>query len=509
MTILPIVDRELRVRSRNPWTYRARMLAALAAVAVVGLLLLGSEIFSRPASFGKGMFVTLAWGAFLFCLLEGARNTADCLSEEKRAGTLGLLFLTDLKGYDVVLGKVMATSVNSCYGLLAIFPPLGIPLVMGGVTAGEFWRLTLVLIGTLAFSLSAGVLVSAFSREARSSWWVTFLLVAGYALLPPLWNALPLGVDVPIGPVCALAGLFDGAYQANAGGYWTAVGSLAAGSLLLVTGASLALPRTWQDGAFRARGRGRVFGARVQPTRRPLLDGNPVAWLVSGGSRPRFGPWLALLLLCLPGLLVWSQFTSSKVVMAVLIMILKLLHVGLSIWVASEACALMAGARDSGMLEQLFCTPLSTGEVVNGFRSGLRRIFLRPLLLLLAMQGVVLGVGFSTGLLPTHEGLGLWLALSVGASVTDTFAVARFGLWAGLSSPRHGVALGRTLGFVLLGPMFLGSLCFPLWGVLTLVKNLIFMSYADGQLRRRCRTLIAERYDAGGAAAGTASGPFG
>ena len=31
------------------------------------------------------------------------RNTADSLSAEKREGTLGLLFLTDLRGYDVVL----------------------------------------------------------------------------------------------------------------------------------------------------------------------------------------------------------------------------------------------------------------------------------------------------------------------------------------------------------------------------------------------------------------------
>ena len=57
------------------------------------------------------LFGVLTGTAVLYCLLSGVRSTADCLSVEKREGTLGLLFLTDLKGYDVVLGK-LATARN-------------------------------------------------------------------------------------------------------------------------------------------------------------------------------------------------------------------------------------------------------------------------------------------------------------------------------------------------------------------------------------------------------------
>jgi hypothetical protein len=60
-------------------------------------------------------------------------GTADCISSEKREGTLGLLFLTDLKGYSVILGKMLATSLNSFYALTAIFPVLAIPLLLGGI----------------------------------------------------------------------------------------------------------------------------------------------------------------------------------------------------------------------------------------------------------------------------------------------------------------------------------------------------------------------------------------
>src|SRR5258706_16014561 len=99
MSFLPIVERELRVRSRRKSTYRFRQGGALIAIIIVGFMLVVSGAFAGPGIAGKPLFEILAWMVFVACLLEGARNTADCLSEEKRAGTLGLLFLTDLKGY--------------------------------------------------------------------------------------------------------------------------------------------------------------------------------------------------------------------------------------------------------------------------------------------------------------------------------------------------------------------------------------------------------------------------
>src|SRR6185436_1534736 len=115
MTFLPIVLRELRVRSRQKGTYWFRQAGAMAAIIIVTFMLMGTGMVSAPGKLGASVFQFMAWLAFLFCLIEGARNTADCLSEEKRAGTLGLPFLTDLKGYDVVFGKMMATSLNSIY----------------------------------------------------------------------------------------------------------------------------------------------------------------------------------------------------------------------------------------------------------------------------------------------------------------------------------------------------------------------------------------------------------
>jgi len=187
MTFLPIVERELRVASRRRSTYRLRFLLALFALALWFILLVTSgrsPVFER----GKMLFMAVGILALGFSLLAGMFLTADCLSEEKREGTLGLLFLTRLNGYDVVFGKLIATSLHAFYGLLAILPLLALPLLIGGVTAGEFWRITLVLVTTLFFSLALGIFVSAFSRDSRQAISTTLLLMIGFAgILPGLW----------------------------------------------------------------------------------------------------------------------------------------------------------------------------------------------------------------------------------------------------------------------------------------------------------------------------------
>src|SRR5215831_2074206 len=137
MNPLPLIERELRVGARRPSSFRIRFFGALGVLAVWVVLLL-SDYRSSAGQRSFHLFMALSILALGFCLLAGIFLTADCLSEEKREGTLGLLFLTDLRSYDLVLGKLSATSLHSFYGLLAILPILGLPLMMGGVTLGEF-----------------------------------------------------------------------------------------------------------------------------------------------------------------------------------------------------------------------------------------------------------------------------------------------------------------------------------------------------------------------------------
>src|SRR5689334_20580853 len=112
MTFLPIVQRELLVASRRHSTYTTRLIVALVAV-VIGLFCYIANLRTPAHLVANYIFRGLSVLALLYCLAAGRRSTADCLSEEKREGTLGLLFLTKLKGYDVIFGKLTATSLNS------------------------------------------------------------------------------------------------------------------------------------------------------------------------------------------------------------------------------------------------------------------------------------------------------------------------------------------------------------------------------------------------------------
>src|SRR2546422_2383449 len=153
MRFLPIVSRELRVAARRRSTYTLRLLAAAAAFSVILWLCLFPTPGQPPTALGKSLFTDLSILAFAYCLLIGPFITADSISSEKREGTLGLLFLTDLRSFDVVLGKWAATSLAGFYGLLAVLPSLAIPLLVGGVTPGEYGRTALAVGNAMLVSL--------------------------------------------------------------------------------------------------------------------------------------------------------------------------------------------------------------------------------------------------------------------------------------------------------------------------------------------------------------------
>jgi hypothetical protein len=129
MNVLPVIARELRASARQPFTYYVRALGATA-------LLLASLLFGVYQGFEMGMGRRL-FGALhctLFCAIWVLvpMLTADCISRERREGTLGLLFLTPLKGTDIVVAKGLAQGLRALTLGLAVVPVLTIPFLLGG-----------------------------------------------------------------------------------------------------------------------------------------------------------------------------------------------------------------------------------------------------------------------------------------------------------------------------------------------------------------------------------------
>ena len=137
MTFLPVVERELRVAARLPGTHWVRLVAAFIALGIGGWIMAIPIFRNTPGMLGIWLFGSMSVLVNLYALVIGVLRTSDCLSEEKREGTLGLLFLTDLKGYDIILGKLAATSLNGFYGMLAAIALCLATTIILKMTLGE------------------------------------------------------------------------------------------------------------------------------------------------------------------------------------------------------------------------------------------------------------------------------------------------------------------------------------------------------------------------------------
>jgi hypothetical protein len=407
MRFLPIVDRELREGSRRGGTYWLRVRVAFQAL-VIGSAGFVVNFFQPQLKLGAVLFWGLSGVCLLFCLLAGRRSTADCLSQEKREGTLGLLFLTDLKGYDVVLGKLAATSIAGFYALVAVFPVLAIPLLTGGVTNGEFGRMALVLANTFFLSLAVGVLASAVSREHRTAMAVNFLLAllllgapaaCGLGLL-----AAPAHRFVPwLFYSCPVFSFVSGGDDLHAGltrDFWWSLAVSHGLAWLLTLLACWIVPHTWGDKPppapsrrWRWRELGRMihFGSRAKCAafRQQALNVNACYWLA---ARARLKPaqvWMLVGSAVIWWIYEWLNFRAYVMTEETCIFAGLIINSALKFWIITEAGQQWGEDRRSGAFELLLPTPLTVGDYLRGQMLALRRQFFKPLLLVTALELVL------------------------------------------------------------------------------------------------------------------------
>jgi hypothetical protein len=513
MNVLPLVAHELRGGAQRPTTRRIRLGFAAAAICVAcwGLFVWGQS--QGAATPGRLLLDIFGWSGFIGGVLAGLVLTSDCISQERREGTLELLFLTDLRGYDVAFGKFAARGILPFYCLLGIFPALAISVVVGGVAAGEVWRLWLVLINTLFFSLSVAILTSTLCQQQRAAQagalFAILISVPGVPLLgaaltawtrDSLWQSL--------GFLFSPAGNFglapDTRYQTASGWFW---GSLltthlmawmslfSAGALLPWMASAKSSASSRREGVrwkFLRHGP----GARRQNVQKELLSQNPIAWLASRGHWKQHFAW------CLPALAlwVWLDFRPDPVGTRpgqMSFIVLAAIQGMFKIWLGAEASHAFALGRRNGTLEMLLSTPLQTRDVAVGIMSALRRQFLGPLLAFF-----VLDLAMISRFMIEHNRTGAFLA-GAGAAILlfDAYSLCWVGLWRGLVARDSAWAILSTLGRILVLPWIwfaIGASIFSqgtvaalggIWLVLGVINNLAFLVNARDFFEEHFRTM--------------------
>lgn len=490
MTFLPIVERELRVAARRRMTFWLRIIAALTAFIIAsGLLTLFMNIPGGiGAQPGGPLFAVLTWMSLAVALSAGLFFTSDALSEEKREGTLGFLFLTDLRGYDVVLGKLLATSCRCVFALLAIFPVLACTQLLGGVEGAQFWRTILALLHVLFFSLTAGIFISSISQHPQKALAGTFaflfLVLAGGVAVD---GFLAYVNGRSFRPVFSLASPITVFVSAGGGfgSFWQAFGISQIVAWVMLAAACLLIPRTWQERVARVevskspwRSWWRFGSARQRAQHRSvLLEQNPLTWL---GCRERWqSRWLWLVVFGVVSWFIMANWVENGFVNPVSWWFVNgMATLLLYLWTASQASQVFAELRRAGMIELFLAMPLDFRKMAPGAWWGLVRLFGVPVGMIALVQflAVVTSVGGaasggmirmgSSGVIP--EWVMLWLVAGVGlvSTLANVVALTWFGLWMGLVSRNSLLATLKTVVLVQIVPWlvitFASAMAFPI-----------------------------------------------
>jgi hypothetical protein len=447
---------------------------------------------------GPSVFHSLLATAFLLCC-GASLLTADVISRERREGTLGLLLLTRVRGFDVLLGKLGSAGLACICGVVALLPVLMIPILAGGVTGGEVVRQALALLNTLFFALAIGLWASASQTERARAVRVTLVTFISISVIPLLLllflTGTPLQYLEGASPLVTVMAATDGSYQSSAAMYWTSVVLVQVISWLFIGGASKKLRRlrpdegldraresseprspsvgltTWQTAQMTSPDPGTKVSSNDQTLWRtpqslvvrrwnPGAGVSPVEWLVGRQRGLTAMLWAGALI----GFFHYASYLLYRPFMGWSAWAIIGSLPGLTVAVLSGACfafvtsRFFMEARRSGELELLLATPLGARRIILDQWKALERLMAWPAIFLIGLillRLLPLFIGNTTSL-----AVPLYILLSAAMALVNTLAglaaICWVGLWFGLKARTQTAAVLWTAGLAKGLPYLLG-----------------------------------------------------
>jgi ABC-type transport system involved in cytochrome c biogenesis permease component len=354
MKVLPIIHREMLIESRRPAYYTMRLLAGTAFTALLAFYAV--VVAGGAVTVGAAVFQQLSFDIYIGIWLAAPFFTADCLSKEKREGTLGLLFLTPLTALGIVVGKSLVHGLRALSFLFAATPILAVPYLMGGVSWKAILAVLAAQVTALALALGAGLLGSAGARQWRWAFVQTALWTLLLAFLHFYFVRLTFvgGAPVPIGALLAVGVLIPG---------------------LIVIIAASRVRAEWQDKPLSKRQLWwlRTFCSPVfwrdlfRASMRRELDRNPIAWLQYYSTWDRVAKlvWCGLALMLAAHLVI--DFRGSRDSLG-----LELLF---AFALAYTAASSFRRERRNGAFELILVSPIARTDIISGRLKAVRAQF--------------------------------------------------------------------------------------------------------------------------------------
>jgi ABC-type transport system involved in multi-copper enzyme maturation permease subunit len=402
----PVILRELRAGSRRWTTYWLRLLAAGAVIAAIAWWLLQPRFaFINAARAGHEIFLLLHSVVLAAIWIIVPMLTADTLSREKREGTLGLLFLTNLSARAIVFAKGAAAGLLALTLWLSAVPIMTLPVLMGGVVSQEIIFSCNIALGSICCALAAGLMASAISKRGAGAVSTALALSCLGHLLFCVLVVFASGVSslrgLPAGAsswILLPAGVFTTwTLETSAFGLAPGVGTTARFNLQLLSIplasflaaifmawiAAQFLRHNWQDKpkSKRQTETEKFFCSPVFLTgvfrawMRRSLERNPIGWLEKRRVTGRIMSWIWLAIM--------GSFTTT---LAYGGSGLNAREFNPLMWMLLISIAYVAAGsfrreRETGALELILVTPLSERQIINGRLRGLWSQFLPTFLL--------------------------------------------------------------------------------------------------------------------------------
>src|SRR5260221_616150 len=193
----PIFMREFQTVPRRGAHYLART-ASLGLLWVIGVpawqAAVGwhrSALLGETARFGLMLFQIFTYVLLTLLLFFAALTAASTVAQEKDRRTFILLLLTDMRDYEIVLGKLLGSLLPIGLLLLGSIPVLAFLLLLGGIAPEQVVQAVLILAATAFGSGSLGGLVALWRDRTFQSLALAVLILVLYLCLAEAGASLP------------------------------------------------------------------------------------------------------------------------------------------------------------------------------------------------------------------------------------------------------------------------------------------------------------------------------
>ncbi len=453
--IHPVVWRELSRPIHRKHVYFSRM-AVAAAGSFIAVLGLGSEGF-------KGLHIFLFLTGGLFAAWKTLTLAVGAFSDERRNGTLGLLFLSGLSVWQIFLMKLGGSLIGVFINLIGILPFQAFPFLGPGLSPELFVTTVAALVLLPVLIFAAGAFGSALSSEDSSAWFLSLVTIGTITLLPLILvfgstqfpGARQVSTDLLLFcPGYLVVIVFDQmeSYPASDAFYASLATMGWIGGLLLIT--LLVLRNSWKDEPkaltfdlihrWLAVKLGWTYDSG-KGTHSRWLDEAPAVWLILRDRSVVVAMWALFVVLISVGALFCFLWGVAWVTPGVIYLFAVVVVFGLS-WLYVYTCGRRIGDdRRSGVLEMLLTTCLSPAEFIDGQRRGVDLLFhstVRASLVVLFTVSLASVIGKELSFRSGLVFLMAWVCLA-GFFQAQRAEVAPFVMWISLNSGRSTYAVWK------------------------------------------------------------------